>query len=172
MKPKTLLPLLVIFTAWVLFFSGLPDRMIIFRDSFPEFYPEWKFLILTYARGFFPLWIPDLNCGMPFLGWSHAAALYPAGLIFALWDYAQAVWVNEWIHALIYSVGLFYLCRRLGASGFSALLAVLIGGALEVLNTVGNFLPATRTGTAPLATGRRRLRGWRRSSSTSRASLM
>jgi len=100
----------------------------------------------SFQRGFFPLWIPDLNCGMPFLAWPHAAALYPAGVIFAAFDYARAVWVNEWIHALIYSVGLFYLCRRLGASGFSALLAVLIGGALEALTLMGNFLPATRTG--------------------------
>jgi hypothetical protein len=118
----------------------------------PSYQDESQWLLYSifanhsFSRGFFPLWIPDLNCGMPFLGWSHAAALSPAGLIFALWDYAQAVWVNEWIHALIYSLGLFYLCRRLGASGFSALLAVLIGGALEVLAAVGNFLPATRTG--------------------------
>ena len=123
MKPKTLLPLLVIFTAWVLFFSGLPDRMIIFRDSFPEFYPEWKFLILTYARGFFPLWNPFQYLGLPFLAQTFPAAFYPLLGLFFLLPFDPAFTHYLALHYLLAGIFMWLLLRRLALGPF----AVTIG---------------------------------------------
>jgi hypothetical protein len=100
----------------------------------------------SYSRGFFPLWTPHLFCGMPFLGWSHSAALYPGALIFAALDYSRGAWVNQWAHAVIYCLGVFYLCRRLGAGRWAAMAAILMEGALFIFGNLGNFLPNIRTG--------------------------
>jgi len=104
------------------------------------------FIKESYARGAFPLWTPDLFCGMPFLAWSHSAALYPFSALFAVLDYNLATWVNQWAHALIWSGGLFFLCRKAGAGRWAAVLGVLTGGALFVQSSLGNFLPDIRTG--------------------------
>ncbi len=127
------------------FFSGATTLLPSFQDE-----SQWllyqTFINHSYGRGFFPLWTPDLYCGMPFLGWSHSAALYPLNAIYAVFDYSRATWINQWVHALIYGSGLFFLCRKLGASSFSSFLAVVIGGAIFISGSLGNFLPNIRTG--------------------------
>lgn len=100
----------------------------------------------SFGRGYFPLWTPDLYCGMPFLAWSHSASLYPFNPLFTLFGFGRAVWINQAIHALIYALGLFYLARRLGASRSAALFAVIVSGAFTVQGEWGNFLPNIRTG--------------------------
>lgn len=131
-------------------FSGATSLLPSYQDE-----SQWllyhAFINQSFSQGFFPLWTPDLFCGMPFLAWSHAAALYPLNVIFAVFDYGQAVWINQWVHALIYGLGLFFLCRKAGGSRFSSFLAVVIGGAVFISGGVGNFLPNIRTGSyAPL----------------------
>jgi len=126
-------------------FTGTTSLLPSYQDE-----SQWllyqTFINQSYGQGFFPLWTPDLNCGMPFLGWSHSAAMYPINVIYAIFDYANATWINQWIHSLIYSLGLFFLCRKLGASNFSSFLAVVIGGAIFISGSLGNFLPNIRTG--------------------------
>jgi hypothetical protein len=56
------------------------------------------------------------------------------------------VWVNQWLHACVYCLGVFYLCRKLGASRWAAMAAVLMEGALFLFGNLGNFLPNIRTG--------------------------
>lgn len=104
------------------------------------------FINKSYARGFFPLWTPDLFCGMPFLAWSHSAALYPLNIIFAVMDFGSGVWVSQWAHAIVFGLGLFYLCRKLGTGKWGAMLAVAVGSALFIFDNLANFVPNLRTG--------------------------
>ncbi|HUT52510.1 MAG TPA: YfhO family protein [bacterium] len=126
-------------------FNGLTTLLPSYQDE-----SQWllyhRFINDSYGRGFFPLWTPDLFCGMPFLAWSHSAALYPLDLVYAAASFGRAVWVSQWIMATVYALGLFYLIRRLGASGWAAMLAVVIQGAVFILEGLGNFAPTLRTG--------------------------
>ncbi len=118
---------------------------------FPSYQDESQWLLYqlfindAYSSGEFPLWTPHLFCGMPFLAWSHSASLYPLNVIFAALDYGQGVWVNQWVHAVLWSLGVFFLCRKLGASKWAALFAVLVSSGVFVREELANFLPNIRT---------------------------
>ena len=105
-----------------------------------------EFINQSFSSGHFPLWTPDLYCGMPFLAWAHSASIYPLNIVHGLLDFATGVWALQWIHALIYSIGLFYLARRLGASKRASFLAVTVATALFISGALGNFMPTARTG--------------------------
>jgi hypothetical protein len=125
--------------------NGLTTLLPSYQDE-----TQWllysHFIVESYGRGFFPLWTPDLNCGMPFLAWSHSAALHPLDLIYAAVGFGRATWVGQWIMALAYGLGLMYLVRRLGASRWATMLAVMVQVAVFILEGLGDFLPNLRTG--------------------------
>lgn len=118
----------------------------------PSYQDESQWLIYhafinqSFSAGYFPLWTPDLFCGMPFLGWSHTAALYPGNLIYGALDFGRGVWVSQWLHSVVYALGLYFLARRLGASRMGSMLAVVVGAAVFIMKGLGHFEPATRTG--------------------------
>lgn len=127
------------------FFTPTTNLLPTYQDE-SQWWLYTLFINQSFSRGFFPLWTPDLACGMPFLAWSHSAALYPANLIFGLFEFGRAFWMVQLFHHIVFALGIYWLCRRLSASPAAALLATLIAAAQFVNGPVATFLPNLRTG--------------------------
>ena len=105
-----------------------------------------RFLSESYGRGSLPLWIHSIYSGFPFYAWAHASMFYPPAALFYWFDFASGVWIDQWLHCLIFSLGLYGLGLRARASRGSAAVAAVFGGLVFVLVALMNFVPQTRAG--------------------------
>ncbi len=126
-------------------FDGTTSILPSYQDE-SQWLLYYDFIARSFSEGYFPLWTPDLYCGMPFLAWSHSAALYPSSVIFSFLDFVTAAWANQWIHAAVYSSGVYLLCRRAGARVPASIAATTAAVPLFLLTNLGHFLPNIRTG--------------------------
>jgi hypothetical protein len=143
MKAKNFLPPLVILAAWVLFFRHLPDQIFIFRDSFPIFYPEWKFVAQVYGQGYFPLWNPYEYLGLPFLAVILPAAFYPLIAVFCLLPFDQGFTLFIALHFLLAGLFMWLLLRRLKLGQAACLIgaiAYMESGYLVSMQGTLNYL--------------------------------
>ncbi len=104
-----------------LFSSKVPmNRSDIFEHVGPFRHAEAREL----EAGRFPLWNPSLFCGMPFLGTSQAALLYPANQLFYFFPLVQAVNAFTAMHLFLNAFGmallLFHLSRSRAAAWLGA----------------------------------------------------
>lgn len=126
-------------------FGGNTSHIPCFEDD-----AQWsiyaRFLSESYAGGSLPLWTHSLYSGFPLYAWAHAAMFYPPAAIFYWWDFASGVWINQWLHCLIFALGLYGLGLRTRASRGSAAAAAIAGGLVFILVALMNFVPQTRAG--------------------------
>lgn len=86
--------------------------------------PYKAFLGQQLARGRFPLWMPDIFSGVPFLAQLEAGGLYlPHWPLFALLEPFRALGLALALDRVVAAVGAWLLARRLGASAAASLLA-------------------------------------------------
>jgi hypothetical protein len=90
-------------------------------DGALQFLPWRDFMLQARRDGAVPLWNPYAFAGAPFLGNSQSAPLYPLHLIWPF-DAESLLSFSAWLHLFIAGVGVYLLCRRLGASFCGGLL--------------------------------------------------
>lgn len=95
---------------------------ILAMDAALQFLPWRDFMLDAYRAGHVPLWNPYSLGGTPFLANSQSAPLYP---LHWLWPFSAEALLGfaAWAHLLIAGLGVFALCRRLGATTFGSLVA-------------------------------------------------
>ncbi len=101
-------------------------------DGALQFLP-WRDLMLESMRGGeVPLWNPYSLGGAPFLANSQSAPLYPLHWLAAPLpvDAEALLSFSAWLHLFIAALGVYLLCRRLGASELGG----LIGGSAMALS--------------------------------------
>ncbi len=116
-------------------------------EDLAEMAPYRRMVAEAFRGGWFPLWTPQILCGLPLAAWPHSSALYPLGFIFGLWDYARALPVNLCVHLAIFGLGLMAMLRSLSIRREAALLAAVFVtfGPVATYWEI-SFLPTIYTG--------------------------
>jgi hypothetical protein len=86
------------------------------RDLLAYNLPMEKAVHDAYARGRFPVWMPEVSGGRPLLPNPNAGALYPVRPLFALLPVPLAMRIFPVLHWMFAGLGLLCLLRCLGAS--------------------------------------------------------
>src|SRR4051812_15590482 len=77
------------------------NRQFAYRDSSQFYYPLYHRVQEEWAAGRWPLWMPEVNGGMPLLGNPIAAVFYPGKVIYAVMPYPWAARVYVIFHVLV-----------------------------------------------------------------------
>jgi hypothetical protein len=103
--------------------------------------PFRRFISEAIADREFPLWMPDVWLGVPFLGNGDAAFLYPLQFPFFAAEPERAIVVVLWLHAALAIGTMYALCRvsyRIGPGGSLAAGVIYAFGGWALPHT--NFL--------------------------------
>lgn len=135
----------VIFTALAFVYRGaLAGKILGGRDIFRLFLPQGHFLKDCLERGEIPLWNPNVWLGQPFAATLQSEAFYPVRIfLLVIADYVWVSTIQQIVHAVIATTGVWFLCRRLGASRASSLAAGLafgVGPVFTMLNNTPNLV--------------------------------
>jgi len=121
-------PLLYILLALVAVFF-LPyifrGHILLLRDFFYYYYPDWIFYRECLMRAAIPLWTPYTGCGEPFLANTETAVLYLPTLLFLLLPVSWGSLLYLIVHFLLAAAGTYWLCRVWEISERGAFLASL-----------------------------------------------
>jgi hypothetical protein len=95
---------------------------ILAMDGALQFLPWRHYMLDSYREGHVPLWNPNTLGGAPFLANSQSAPMYP---LHWLWPFGpeSLLGFSAWLHLFIAGLGVFALCRRLGALTVGGLVA-------------------------------------------------
>ena len=95
---------------------------ILAMDGALQFLPWRHYMLDSYREGHVPLWNPNTLGGAPFLANSQSAPIYP---LHWLWPFGaeSLLGFSAWLHLFIAGIGVFALCRRLGALTVGGLVA-------------------------------------------------
>jgi hypothetical protein len=109
-----LLPLgCLVFLVATLFGAVLfADRQFGYRDAWQTYYPLYKRIQAEWDAGRWPLWLTEVNGGMPLLGNPVSAVLYPGKVVYALLPYAWAARLYIVMHIIIACGDAFLLARH------------------------------------------------------------
>lgn len=94
-------------------------------DSVLQFY-VWRDLVFdSWRHGLIPAWNHFELFGMPLLANSQSGAFYPPHILVALLQLptGMAITLLAWLHLTLAGVGVYVLCRRLGAQEVGATIA-------------------------------------------------
>jgi hypothetical protein len=121
---------------WLLGAGLSGARVLFFRDVTAYYYPAYVFVERAFAAGVWPLWIPGVQAGAPFL------ATYPIDLALiwlfgAHWTLALMPLLHLWL-ALC---GASWLAQRLGASPVAAWVAGSAFGLSGYVLSTANLVP-------------------------------
>jgi hypothetical protein len=91
-------------------------------DGALQFLPWRHYMLDSMRHGFVPLWNPYTFGGTPFLANSQSAPLYPLHWI---WPFGaeSLLSFSAWLHLVIAGLGVYLLCKRLGADDKGAAIA-------------------------------------------------
>ncbi|MFO0908462.1 MAG: hypothetical protein U0794_08890 [Isosphaeraceae bacterium] len=92
------------------------DRQFGVRDAAHFYYPLYLRVQQEWNAGRWPLWLPEMNGGMPLLGNPTAAVFYPGKLLYAVLPYAWAARTYPLAHVGLAFAGMVVLLRRWGVS--------------------------------------------------------
>jgi len=124
----SLLLAMALFAAFPRVLLGLDT--FFYRDFGAQVYPSLSYLRESLLGGEVPLWNPYNHCGVPFMAqWGY---WYPGNLIIVLLPIPWSANFFLVSHLFFGGLGMYWLCRRLGAAGFAASFA----GAAYVFNGV------------------------------------
>lgn len=119
--PRRVPALVFLALAFLLLFPLIVDGEVYYFRDFGRYYSPVKEVCLgRMARGEFPLWLPEINCGTPVHGELVHALLYPGNLLlFAGGGRGWGLYFA--FHLFLAGFGAYGLSRRLGASDLGAL---------------------------------------------------
>jgi hypothetical protein len=121
--------------------QGLTTLLPSYQDE-TQWYLYRLYINKSIQSGHFPLWCPYLYAGMNFPGWGHGSAFYPPGLLLFMMPFVSAVPLNQWLHILLGTFGLYYLARSIRIKPLAACLAALWFGLGHLVPSFQeDFLP-------------------------------
>ncbi|MDQ2985596.1 MAG: hypothetical protein M3R13_02600 [Armatimonadota bacterium] len=97
---------------------------ILAMDGALQFLPWRHYMLESFRSGHVPLWNPNTLGGAPFLANSQSAPLYPLHWLWPF-DAESLLGFSAWLHLFIAGLGVFALCRRLGATSWGGLVAAI-----------------------------------------------
>jgi hypothetical protein len=127
---------------WLLFFWRLltpnaADRLTLQAGDFSgQFLAFSAYQYERFASGQIPLWNPYNNAGFPFIGDTQAAVFYPPRLLMMAVGSATGGWgyrlleLEGALHVLIYSIGWYWLLRRLLPGSQQGIIGALLGAVV------------------------------------------
>ena len=89
--------------------------------------PAVKNSVDMIKKGHPPLWNPYTACGLPQMAAGNFSPFYPLNLLFLL-PGINVIWaetIKILLQFLLFSVGIFYLCRLINLSGFASLVVTV-----------------------------------------------
>jgi hypothetical protein len=101
------------------------DRQFAYRDAAQFYYPLYQRVQEEWAAGRWPLWMPEVNGGMPLLGNPIAAVFYPGKVIYSFLPYPWAARVYVIAHLLLAFGTMVVLLRSWGVSATGSALGGL-----------------------------------------------
>lgn len=111
-------------------FTIIQNFSFYWRDIFNSYYPLTNFIVESIKNNEFPLWNPYIFTGIPQFAALEPGVLYPATLIFLLFDYSTALIIILILHYFIAGTGMFFLNKHFGLSNYSS----FIGGICFALS--------------------------------------
>ena len=141
----TLLPLSLIALAVLIFSHEMifSDKIPLFRDLGPFFYPMRFSLAESFRAGEFPLWDRHMGWGFPLLANFQSGAFYPPNLLYALLPFFTAIKAIFIFHYLVAAGGAYFLLRRWRLAQPLALIGSLIftfgGYTVSLTNLLNHF---------------------------------
>lgn len=110
----TLLPLSLIALSVLIFCHEMifSDKIPLFRDLGPFFYPMRFSLAESIGAGEFPLWNRHMGLGFPLLANFQSGAFYPPNLFFAFVSFFTAIKAIFIFHYLVGAIGAYFLLRH------------------------------------------------------------
>lgn len=148
-KTLTYLMPLLLMVAFVFVFSYemiLFEKIPIFRDLSPYFYPLRFSLAQSFKAGDFPLWEPRMAMGFPLLASFQSGVFYPPNLVYLLFPFFLAVKLTFLFHYLIASIGTYLLLRHWKFERFLALTGAVLftfsGCIISLANLLNHFQAA------------------------------
>jgi len=95
-------------------------------DLYQHFYPNMVYLVASLRDAIGGvLWNPYQECGKAWLAVSSNGALYPLNVVFLVVDTGTGLLVMTVLNSVIAGLGMFFLCRQLGAGVAAALCGAL-----------------------------------------------
>ncbi len=101
------------------------DHQFAYRDASQTYYPLYMKIQQEWSAGRWPLWMPEINGGVPLLANPVSAVFYPGKLVYAVLPYAWAARVYVVLHILGGYWAMFILLRTWGISVIGSALAGL-----------------------------------------------
>ncbi|MCI0411930.1 hypothetical protein L0222_03905 [bacterium] len=116
---------------WILIASGLVlfyrplflGETFFYRDLHLHFYPQKLRFVELIRNGEFPLWDSYLHGGQPFLADLNNMALYPFNLVYLALPSLFAFNMDIIFHVLFSAAATYWLCRFLGITPLSSMIA-------------------------------------------------
>jgi membrane protein YfhO len=133
----------------VLWFGGgmlFDDKLPIFRDLVPYFYPMRFSLAQSFHAGALPLWEQHQAMGFPLLADFQSGSFYPPHLLLAVLPFVVALRMLFILHYLVAALGTYRLCRYWNYSPVVALTGSLMftlgGTTISLMNLLNHFQTA------------------------------
>jgi hypothetical protein len=79
----------------------------------------------AYARGRFPVWMPEISGGRPLLPNPNAGSLYPVRPLLSVLSFPMAMRIFPIMHWIVAGIGMIVLTRSLGTSGAASWIAAV-----------------------------------------------
>ena len=114
-------------------------------DYYGYFYPNLRYALDAWQRGQGLFWNSFQNCGQPFFANPSAGTLYPLHWLFLVFGPDRGQFVQVTLHLAIGGIGMYWLCRVVGARPLGALcggLAFGLGGTTILLASWMPFIIA------------------------------
>ena len=138
--PLSLIALLVLIFSHEMIFS---DKIPLFRDLGPFFYPMRFSLAESIGAGEFPLWDRRVGLGFPLLANFQSGAFYPPNLLYALLPFFAAIKAVFIFHYLVAASGTYFVLRHWGFAQPLALVGSLLftfgGYTVSLTNLLNHF---------------------------------
>jgi len=88
------------------------SEALYYRDILHTYWP--LHFIAALGRSRLSEWNPMHNVGVPLLGYVHEGVFYPPNLLFQFLEFPRAYCAHLLLHHFFASLGMYWLCRRLG----------------------------------------------------------
>jgi len=138
--PLSLIVLSVLIFSHEMIFS---DKIPLFRDLGPFFYPMRFSLAESLIAGELPLWNRHMGLGYPLLANFQSGTFYPPNLIFALVPFFTAIKTIFIFHYLVAAIGAYFVLRYWGFTQPLAFVGALLftfgGYTISLTNLLNHF---------------------------------
>lgn len=135
--------IVLLFFAVLALFIGLlfQNFTLYWRDIFNSYYPLTDFIVQSLKNNEFPLWNPYIFTGIPQFAALEPSVLYPATLIFLLFDYQAALIIILIGHYFIAGLGMFLLNKHFGLSNYSSFIGAICFALSGYVVSLYNIYP-------------------------------